>query len=192
MSKHRVDLKTTSIFGQRQTDVKNILERVIASLTLLPTLDQDLPDTKLRMSQHTVDMSLLFHHQLIIEGCANCKSMSWQLWELILSISKNPNLSPTLKEMLIRPYDWLQYQLQQLEQALLSERQHKETIQEECFALRRANAALQGQITTLHADLNQANEHFDGERRRCQHLQHELDKANSFLTDVRQLTSHLQ
>lgn len=90
MSKYRVDLRSTCIFGQRQGDIKQLLEICVNELNDLSSeiTDYNLANTKHRLHGHHVNMELLFKNKLIIENKKDCIQKSGELWELILKIRK--------------------------------------------------------------------------------------------------------
>jgi len=104
-SSHRVDLRTTCIFGQRQEDIKKLLEMCVSELKTIPKMDQDLGETKFYISGHVVNMALLFKHKLIIEDKKDCKNLSSELWELIQS-TRNSKINDELKKQLLEPWEW--------------------------------------------------------------------------------------
>jgi len=79
MSKYRVDLRSTCIFGQRQGDIKQLLEICVNELNDLSSeiTDYNLANTKHRLHGHHVNMELLFKNKLIIENKKRLYSKKW-------------------------------------------------------------------------------------------------------------------
>jgi len=107
-AKYRVDLRSTSIFGERQGDVKLLLDTCVDELKALsdPKVDFALGPVKNRLVDHHNKMGLLFKHKLIIEDRKDCVAKSGELWELILKVSANTTLKADVKQHLLEPWEW--------------------------------------------------------------------------------------
>jgi len=111
-SKYRVDLRSTSIFSERQADVKQLLDVCVDELKALsdPKVDFSLGTAINRLDDHHIKMDLLFKHKLIIADRKDCVAKSGELWELILKVRSSTTLKAETKRNLLEPWEWQQDQ----------------------------------------------------------------------------------
>jgi len=107
-SKYRVDLRSTCIFGQRQEDVKTLLETCVSELRYLsqPEVDFQVARELSKLETHHTSMQSLYRHKLIVEDREDCVTLSGELWELILFVRKNKLIKTTIKQQLLEPWAW--------------------------------------------------------------------------------------